>query len=1064
MFQKSFKELRDAGQLRVFATAGGNTASNLVDLSGVSVAQGLADKGYVYTDRPAYRAGQLVHVRGVLRKASDDAYVIEKGRKYTVEVFDSRNRVVWQNEVTLSEFGSFHAHFSCPPRRPRESIASRSATTRTALRRHVPRPRVPARAGPAGGRDRSQGLLSRRGDRGHNHRGLLLRGAAGGSRNSLPIGRRPVQTATTDDKGEVHFKLATRDFSETQVLPLLVTLPERNLATTQNFFLSTTGFSLNVSTLRPVYTSGETFEATVKAIDAEGKPIAQKIVLQVLEQTTVAGKVGEVEAGQYDLTTDAKEGTARQTLKLEKGARYVLRAEGTDRFKNPITGQHVVQVSDDTDRVRLRILADKHTYKVGDTAEVQLHWREEPALALVTFQGARILDYRLVTLQTGANKFSIPMAAKLAPNFNLAVTVMTDARAPKPPQKPTRPIARFHLANSPFVVERDLRVELTARRKGGGTERIRPGDELELLVKTTDPQGKPVAAELSVAMIEQSLLSMFAWNVEPIQDFFRGRPREPAMRTSTSVTFAYQPATRAIDRNLLAETERLEIAADEAAHLTVVASLATAGESSAAATPAAEPEGEATDLDRDGALALDITAETWDANANGAASQFAAAGRQGGDRRLGARLQIRGSLAQDDFAAKGQNSAQPEQRLEPFFVRSGPDDPREQSRRLRDLGGMGGGGHGANRPAGGAVIVGGADADGDGKLGIVNGRSYAQWHMLAQDDVKLGDVRYSNSAAVPSLQNFNGYWNEGRKDLVVMLTNGEQRNVSLGFVTNGNFDTDAATKAAGQLAAAGAVLLPQDSSQETGYWNPVVVTDGKGEAVLSLSAPEQSTAWKLIARGTTHETLTGEGQSDLVAKKDLFGELRLPRAFTDGDEADVLVNVHNQLLDKGTIIGGAENHDRQPRCRGERRRSRSNARASRRLPSTCRFAARPANRPTTRQQRPRPPRPAAIRRPQARFCSSCPLLPKKQVTTFAARWRCSPTACRSMSPPAAARPATLRSGSRPRSTFRWSTRSCRFSSVRPSSGACWTSSSARRRPASSTRPDSPRASTRPPAT
>ena len=46
-------------------------------------------------------------------------------------------------------------------------------------------------------------------------------------------------TATTDDKGEVQFKLPTREFRETQVLPLVVTLPERNLPTTQNFFLST---------------------------------------------------------------------------------------------------------------------------------------------------------------------------------------------------------------------------------------------------------------------------------------------------------------------------------------------------------------------------------------------------------------------------------------------------------------------------------------------------------------------------------------------------------------------------------------------------------------------------------------------------------------------------------------------------------------------------------------------------------------------------------------------------------------------------------------------------------
>ena len=92
MFQQSYKELKATEDVRIFAAADGSVASNVVSLSGLNVAQGLADRGYIYTDRPAYRAGQLVHVRGILRKASDDNFVIEKDKKYTLEVFDTRNR------------------------------------------------------------------------------------------------------------------------------------------------------------------------------------------------------------------------------------------------------------------------------------------------------------------------------------------------------------------------------------------------------------------------------------------------------------------------------------------------------------------------------------------------------------------------------------------------------------------------------------------------------------------------------------------------------------------------------------------------------------------------------------------------------------------------------------------------------------------------------------------------------------------------------------------------------------------------------------------------------------
>ena len=81
-----------------------------------------------------------------------------------------------------------------------------------------------------------------------------------------------------------------------------------------------------------------------------------------------------------------------------------------------------------------------------------------------------------------------------------------------------RPIIRFHTASSPFTVERDLRVKIATKRKsprpnslpdGPGTK-VRPGDDVEVTITTTDPQGKPVAAELSLAMVEQSLLERFA--------------------------------------------------------------------------------------------------------------------------------------------------------------------------------------------------------------------------------------------------------------------------------------------------------------------------------------------------------------------------------------------------------------------------------------------------------------------------------------------------------------------------------------------------------------------------
>ena len=106
---------------------------------------------------------------------------------------------------------------------------------------------------------------------------------------------------------------------------------------------------------------------------------------------------------------------------------------------------------------------------------------------------------------------------------------------------------------------------------------------------------------------------------------------------------------------------------------------------------------------------------------------------------------------------------------------------------------------------------------------------------------------------------------------------------------------------AAEFNASGAILLSALLPQETGYWNPVVTTGADGTATITLTVPERSTAWKFLAKGLSTETLAGEATDDLTVKKDLFGEIKLPLAFTDGDTAEIPVTVHNDAVEKGPI-------------------------------------------------------------------------------------------------------------------------------------------------------------------
>ena len=98
-----------------------------------------------------------------------------------------------------------------------------------------------------------------------------------------------------------------------------------------------------------------------------------------------------------------------------------------------------------------------------------------------------------------------------------------------------------------------------------------------------------------------------------------------------------------------------------------------------------------------------------------------------------------------------------------------------------------------------------------------------------------------------------------------------------------------------QLGEQGLRLLPGMSEAETAFWNPVIVTDDDGKATVTIQLPQRSTAWKLRGKGINGESLAGQTEVDLVTKKELFGELKVPLAFTTGDTAEVLVEVHNSL-------------------------------------------------------------------------------------------------------------------------------------------------------------------------
>ena len=99
-----------------------------------------------------------------------------------------------------------------------------------------------------------------------------------------------------------------------------------------------------------------------------------------------------------------------------------------------------------------------------------------------------------------------------------------------------------------------------------------------------------------------------------------------------------------------------------------------------------------------------------------------------------------------------------------------------------------------------------------------------------------------------------------------------------------------------------AAAAPRREVRGEGRWLPSIITGVDGKALATLALPETTTAWRLIARGCTVETLVGQATAQTLTRKDFFVELKTPAFLREGDELRVVGRVHNLTIFTGPVL------------------------------------------------------------------------------------------------------------------------------------------------------------------
>lgn len=167
---------------------------------------------------------------------------------------------------------------------------------------------------------------------------------------------------------------------------------------------------------------------------------------------------------------------------------------------------------DSSDRITL--VADKASYTPGETATILIpspfqgpHW------ALITVERAHVQQHEVRRVTSNSIVYKLPITADHAPNVYVSVVLFSGG--------PGDTLADYKAGVLPITVEpaaQTLNMTLTP-----SAPQTAPGAKASFGVQVTDAGGQPVAAELSLDMVDKGVLSLAPRQANEIRETLYGK-------------------------------------------------------------------------------------------------------------------------------------------------------------------------------------------------------------------------------------------------------------------------------------------------------------------------------------------------------------------------------------------------------------------------------------------------------------------------------------------------------------------------------------------------------------
>ncbi len=516
----------------------------------------------LYTDKPIYRPGQEVNLKGYYRLGYDGHYEVPTEQIINLEVYDSANKIIREENLRTNNFGSVATSFdlndaaslgnyrACvdyqcvyfdvldySPAAFRVTLDSKGNEFTLANQ-----PKINLKADyyfgvPVGGASVDYYLSSqyyyfnKYTEEYFNFNNLFAdeRDNSG----EYYYGDRYLRRgkAILDDDGETTINaeltdVDLADFSQSKIIILDTTVknqPGRTISAQKSFILHAASNYLG-SKLEPSFAaSGAPVSLKIKSVDTNGAPVSLGgIEAQVYRVRWTAKQPSESNGGYISwkrtrelvktesLRTDAK-GNGAINLSVAGEGEYEVdvKARGAQAVGSRswfyLYGHGSVNVRSQNDTY-LQIKAEKSELKPGDTGRVVMEMPEGRAKALITIERGRIFDYKVVDIVGSLANYEFPVINEHYPNVHLSVVAYAPNRAVRFGS------TDFKVANN----QKRLKIDITTDKKN-----YAPGDSVSLNLQVADDSGQPVIAEVSVAVVDMSVLALRGNpQKDPVEEFY----------------------------------------------------------------------------------------------------------------------------------------------------------------------------------------------------------------------------------------------------------------------------------------------------------------------------------------------------------------------------------------------------------------------------------------------------------------------------------------------------------------------------------------------------------------